>query len=71
MIKLTKLLKNFLNHFFIGIKLGWKNQGKVVRPRKGSNFIFDFFFFLHYKRYEINLNCEGSYIDFADWIKVS
>ena len=25
-----KLLKNFLNHFFLDIKLGWKKERRVV-----------------------------------------
>ena len=34
-----------------------------------SEFVFDYVRLLHYKDYEINPNCGGSYIDSPDWIK--
>ena len=56
----TKLLKNFLNHFFIDNKLGWKHQWKRV---------IDIFNLLYYKCHKIKLNCVGSCIDFPYWIR--
>ena len=37
---------------------------------KGSEFVFNFVQLLYYKCHEINLNCDGSYIDSRDWIKI-
>ena len=36
---------------------------------KGSEFVFDYVYLLHYKCHEIDLNRGGSYIDSTDWIK--
>ena len=36
---------------------------------KGSDFVFDYVYLLHYKCHKINLNRDGSYIDFPEWIK--
>ena len=36
---------------------------------KGSKFVFDYVYLLHYKCHKINPNRSGSYMDSADWIK--
>ena len=36
---------------------------------KGSNFIFDYVNFLHYKFCKINLKHDGLFLDSSDWIK--
>ena len=36
---------------------------------KGNNFIFVHVYLLYYKRYKINSNRGGSYIDSPNWIK--
>ena len=36
---------------------------------KCDELFFDYAHFLYYKCHKINLNCGGSYIDSADWIK--
>ena len=36
---------------------------------KGSEFVFDYAQWLHYKCHKINLSCGGSYIDSPDLIK--
>ena len=33
---------------------------------KGSDFVFDYVYLLHYKCHKINLNRDGSYIDFPE-----
>ena len=33
---------------------------------KGSDFVFDYVYLLHYKCHKINLNRDGSYIDFLE-----
>ena len=53
-----KLLKNFLNHFFL------------EKPMKGGDFIFDYVHLLHFKCHKINPNRSGSNTDFPDWIKI-
>ena len=58
--KADKLSKNFLNHFFLGIKLGWKNKRKVV---------IDYVDLLCYKCYKINLSRSKSYIDSPNCIE--
>ena len=37
---------------------------------KGSEFAFDSVDLLYYKFYKINLNCDGSYIDHSDCLKI-
>ena len=59
MTKQIKLLKNFLNHFWID------DLGKLM---KGTEFVFDYVHLLYDKCYKIYLNC-GGYIDSPDWIK--
>ena len=56
---MIKLLKNFLNHFWID------DLGKLM---KGTEFAFDCVHLLYDKFYKIYLNC-GGYIDSPDWIK--
>ena len=58
MTKQIKLLKNFLNHFWID------DLGKLM---KGSEFVFDYVYLLYDKCYKIYLNCGD--IDSPDWIK--
>ena len=36
---------------------------------KDSELIFDYVYLFHYKCHKINPNCDGSYIDFSEWIK--
>ena len=36
---------------------------------RGSEFVFDYVHLLYYKCHKINLNCDGSYIDFPNRIK--
>ena len=36
---------------------------------KDSEFVFDYVHLLYYKVHKINASCNGSYIDFLDWIK--
>ena len=36
---------------------------------RGSDFIFECVYLLHYKCHKINTNCGGSYIDSPSWIK--
>ena len=36
---------------------------------KDSKLIFDYVYLFHYKFHKINPNCDGSYIDFSEWIK--
>ena len=55
-----KLLKNFLNHFLIDIKLYWKHQWELS---------LIFFPLLCYKCHKTNPNRGGSYIDSPGWIK--
>ena len=38
---------------------------------KGSDFIFDCVHLLCYKCHKINLNCNKSYVDSPDWIKIT
>ena len=46
-----------------------KYQTGLEKSMKGSDFLFDCVHLLHYKYYEINFECNGSYIDSPDWIK--
>ena len=36
---------------------------------KGSDFVFDSVHLMYYNCHKISLNCNGSYIDYLDWIK--
>ena len=57
-----KLLKDFLNHFLIDVKLGWKHQREVVT--------LSFLCLLYaLQMSQINLKRDGSNIDSPDWIK--
>ena len=58
-----KLLKKFLNRFFLGIKLDQKYQWGVV------DFIFDGINLLFYKSNKISFKCCGSNINSPDWVK--
>ena len=40
-----------------------------LESMKGSEFVFDYVYLLHYKCHKINPNCGGQYIDCPDWIK--
>ena len=56
------LLKNFLNHIYVDIKLDWKHYWKIV--------ILSFIvFILYYKCHKMNFKQGRSYIDSPDWIK--
>ena len=62
MIKQIKLLKNFLNHFLVDVKLGCKHQQKVV--------IFSLILLLYYIVNNIKKSeCRWLYRDSPDWIK--
>ena len=49
----NKVMKNFLNHFLIDIKLDWKHS------KRGSDFIFDCVHLLYYKFHKINFKQSG------------
>ena len=52
MIKQKKLLKNYLNQYYLDIR--------VEESMKGSDFICDYVGLLHHKYDKINPNCSGS-----------
>ena len=58
-----KLLKDFLNHSLINIKIIWRNQGMVV------SLCLIMLTCIYYKCHKINQNRDGSCIDPPDWIK--
>ena len=53
-MKQMKLQNNFLIHSLM----------------KGSDFIFDYVYLLHYKCHKVNPNRNESCIDSPDWIKI-
>ena len=57
-----KLSRNFLNHCFLGIKIGLETL------MRGSDFFFDSVYLLHYKRHKMKIKCGESYINSPDWI---
>ena len=40
-----------------------------LESMKGSDFVSDYVYLLHYKCHKINSNCGESYLDSPDWIK--
>ena len=55
-----------IKYLFDSLKNRYQNN---LESMKGSNFVFNYVHLLYYKRYKINPNRGGSYIDFPDWIK--
>ena len=46
-----------------------RHQNNLETKMRNSAILFDFVHWLYYKCHRINFNCDGSYIDFFDWIK--
>ena len=46
-----------------------RNQIGLETSMKGSDFIFDFVYFLNSKCHKMNFKCGGLHIDSLDWIK--
>ena len=55
-----------IRELFDSLKNRYQNN---LESMKGSEFIFDCIHLLYYKCHKINLNCGGSCIDSAVWIK--
>ena len=51
---------------FDSLKNGYQNN---LESMKGSEFVYNFFHLMYYKRHKINLNRGGSYVDSPYWIK--
>ena len=54
-----ELFELLLNRYQIGLET----------PTRGNNFIFDYVYLLYYKCHKLNLDRDGSYIDFLERIK--
>ena len=54
-----ELFESLVFKYYVGLK----------KSKKSGDSISDCVNLLHYKRYIINLNCGGSYIDSTDWMK--
>ena len=55
-----------IKNLFDSLKNRYQNN---LQSMRGSEFVFDYFQLLYYKRHRINVNSGGSYIDSPDWIK--
>ena len=56
-----------IKEFFDSLKNKYQNN---LESMKGSEFFFDYAHFLYYECCKINLNCDGSYIDSFDWVRI-
>ena len=44
-------------------------QGNLETSMRGSDFIFDSIQLMYCKCHKVSFKCDGSYIDYTDWIK--
>ena len=55
-----------IKELFDSLKNRYQNNLESIQ---GSQFVFDYVHLLYYKYHKINSNCDGSCIDFPDWMK--